>query len=311
MQLAELQNATLFALQQSELVNFGFNADGTIAQPNWSAATNPAVTEQAMNFMLNRAYVRVITDLSDVKLTLQSWTFFSLAQTSNYTLPPFPPTAAAVLGQSLNNSMVLGTANPTQPGTWGQGQWGTMIWGQQGPPAVQRITRVLYNPQGQPWTQEMEGGVRLVSWQQFQRYSAFGYLRPFTYNIIPDFCAISPDRKSLCFFPGTADAGDAITIEYVPELTPGSWFAPLVSPTDTPAMPDAAQDLIVLWAAALIWPKLRGMLQAVEYQKMYQQELMRVRDQLGPTSLGDTQRIRSVEEGLSLSYPIGGILSLP
>src|SRR5580704_73456 len=280
--LQDLENSTLWNLQQSELVNFG-------GAPLWSQATNPAISQSAIDFMINRAYARVMSDLADTQLVLTTITFPSIAQTSDY---PLSAISAA--------------------GVWNSSKWNNALWGPALPsPAVQRVTRVKYNPIGQPWTEDFEGGVRLVSWQQFNRYCGFGYLRPFTYNIIPDFCAVTPDRNKLAFFPGTASSGDTITVEFVPELTPGTSFPPLVNATDVLQLPDPASDLVILWATSLCWPKLREMGAAQEYQKMYGGELLRVRDQLSQRSLGDTQRFRDAEEGLALSYPIGGVLSLP
>jgi len=258
----DLQNQTLWNLQQSELVNFG-------AAPNYGTAQNPAIPQTALQFLINRAYARVLADLSDIGLTIASATFTSVANQSDYSFPP------------------------------------------NGQPAFQRIIRVQYNPVGQPWTQEMEGGIRLISWAEFNRWSAFGYLRPFTYNIIPDVVSVPPTRDKIAFFPGTASTGDTITVDYIPELTVGTTYAPLANGTDVPNLPDPAQDLIPLWATSLCWPKLREMGEVSEWRQYYGAELLRVRDQLRQTSLGDTQRIRDAEAGLAASYPIGGVLSLP
>jgi hypothetical protein len=158
---------------------------------------------------------------------------------------------------------------------------------------------------------EFEPGVRMISWQAFQRYSAAGYLRPFTYNIIPDFCAITPDRKTIAFFPGTASTGDTITIQYVPEITPNSTVPPLAAETDTTVLPDETNDALILWATSLLWPKLREMGEAAEYRKQYVDELARVREALGQSSRGDTLRLRDSMDGLVSSYPVGGALDLP
>lgn len=281
MQLQDLENAVLWNLQQSELVNFG-------SVPNYAGATNPAIDQNSLIFQINRAYMRVYADLSDCEIALAYFTLSSVANSSDYPLPP-----GGVIPNIYNPSQTIPNINLSAY------------------PKVQRVSRILYNPVGQPWTQSHEGGIRLVSWRQFLGYSAFGYLRPFTYNVIPDYCTITPNRQILSFFPGTASNGDQITVEYVPYLTTGTQWPPLVNPTDSPVLPDEAEDMIVYWATALCWPKLREMQAAADYTQRYAMEMQRVRDMLGPRSRGDTFRIQDSEMGLAESYPIGGALSLP
>ena len=281
MNLNDLENAVLFNLQQSELLNFG-------GPPNYAAATNPAIAQSALRFQINQAYQRTIVDLADCEIELAHFTFHSNANQSDYPLPP---------GGEIDNYY-----NPSQP---------IPNVDLSRAANVQRLSRVLYNPAGQPWTQDMSGGIRLVSWRQFMSYCAFGYLRPFTFNIIPDYVAVTPNRKILAFFPGTASADDHITAEYVPYLTEGTPFHPLSSPLDTPVLPYEACQMMIYWATALCWPKLREMQAAAEYEQKYMGEMMRVREQLGPRSRGDTFRIRDNELGLAQSYPIGGALALP
>lgn len=279
----DLQNAVLFNLQQSELVNFG-------DAPSYAAAVNPAIMQNALMFQINRAYQRVFVDLSDCEIELAHLSFKSEANLSDYPLPP---------GGAIDNYY-----NPTSP---------VPNVDLSKHPNVQRIGRILYHPHGQIWTQEFGGGIRLVSWRQFMSYCAFGYLRPFTFNIIPDYCTVTPNRKILSFFPGTADANDHITIEYVPYLTPGTPFPPLSADAGdaSPILPDEAENMIIYWATALCWPKLREMQAAQQYEQMYAAEMLRVREQLGPRSRGDTFRIRDTDLGLAESYPIGGALALP
>lgn len=282
MQLQDIENDVLFNLQQSELVNFG-------GMPLYGVATNPAISQNALLFQINRAYERVMADLADCEISLAYYQVTSQANLSDYPLPPGGPG-------------VVNYYNPTSPIPNIDLSTNALMM---------RVSRVLYNPVGQPWTQSHEGGIRLVSWRQFLGYSAFGYLRPFTFNVIPDYVTITPNRQILSFFPGTASNGDLITVEYVPYLTPGTDFPPLVAPTDVPNIPDEATDMLVQWATALCWPKLREMGAMAEYQKMYMQEMMRVREMLGPRSRGDTFAIRDNTLGLAESYPIGGALVLP
>src|SRR5215469_2701416 len=220
LQLQDIQNAVLFQLQQSELLNFG-------GAPNWAAATNPAIQQNALTFWINRAYERVMVDLADCEIELAYFTMTSTAQMSDYPLPP-----GGVINNYANPSQSIPNINLSAY------------------PQIMRASRVFYTPVGQPWTQEHEGGVRLVSWGQFQRHAAFGYLRPFTYNVIPDYCAVQPNRKVLSFFPGTASNGDTITVEYVPSLTVGSSWPPLAALTDTPTLPGEAEMMLVYWSTA-------------------------------------------------------------
>jgi hypothetical protein len=279
--LQDIQNSVLFNLQQSELINFG-------NPPLYSQSTNPAIGQAALTHWINRAYERTMVDLSDCEIPLAYYSIQSTANRSDYPLPP--------------GGSVVNLANPSQP---------VPNINLSAYPLIQRLSRVYYSPVGQVWTQEHEGGVRLLSWGQFQRQCAFGYLRSFTYNVIPDYCAINPERTLISFFPGTASNGDTITLQYVPQLTPNTPFAPLANPTDVPLIPGEAQDMLIYWATAMCWPKLREMQASQAYQELYAREMIRVRELLGPRSRGDTFRIGRAEEAVALSYPIGGVLALP
>lgn len=277
--LNDYMNEVLWNLQQSELVNFG-------GAPNYAAANNPAISQNALIWSINRAYQRVLVDLSDCEIELAYFTINSVAQSSDYPLPP---------GNAINP--IVNIYNPSQA---------IPVIDLSAYAPVQRVSRVLYTPAGQPWTQSHEGGIRLVSWRQFLAYSSFGYLRPFTYNVIPDFVTVTPNRKILSFFPGTASDGDTITVEYTPTLATGTNFPPLADGTDVPVLPDEAFQMVCDWATALCWPKLREFGAKKEYEQMYKDETTRVREQIGPRSRGDTFVLRQADAGLLESYPIGG-----
>lgn len=176
-----------------------------------------------------------------------------------------------------------------------------------GDPNIQRLCRVYYQPQGQAYTQELEPGVRLVSWKKFQAQCGAGYLRPFTCGTIPDYVAVYPDRTKLSFYPGTANAGDTITIEYVPYLTAGTSVAPLANATDSPILPDACDDAIQFLATSYCWPKLqpRDLAPANQYLAQYKDELKRLREDLSQRSRGDTQQITDRAVELMFSNPQG------
>ena len=280
--LNALQNTLLSNLQQSELVNL---TDFT-QPPNWTTANNPLITQVFCTYCINRAYQRVLLGLSDCEIDLAFITFPSVANASDYALPPGNP--SGTLSNIYNPSQTIPTINLAAFAP------------------VQRISRVLYTPNGQPWTLAMEGGIRLVSWRQFLGHAAFNYLRPFTYNIVPDYVAVTPNRSILSFFPGTASSGDTITVEYVPTLLAGTNWPPLTNGTDPLQLPDEATQLVEYWATALCWPKLREFGAKKEYEQMYREEELRVRELLGPRSRGDTYRIQSANQGLVESYPIGG-----
>jgi hypothetical protein len=288
MTLNDLMNSVLWNLQQSELVNFG-------GAPSYASAVNPAIDQNALIFQINRAYQRVFVDLSDCEIELAHFQFKSVANCSDYTLPPGAGGQADSAVNYYNIGQPLADVGTTTP-----------------PHAsVQRIGRILYHPHGQIWTMDFAGGIRLCSWRQFMSYCAFGYLRPFTFNIIPDYATVTPNRKVLSFFPGSANEGDTITVEYVPYLTTGTTWPPLTGGDDTPTLPDEAENMVIFWATALCWPKLREMQAAQDYEQKYMAESLRVREQLGPRSRGDTFRIRDTDMGLAESYPIGGALALP
>lgn len=278
----DLMNDVLWNLQQSELVNFG-------NLPNYAGATNPPISQSALIFQINRAYERVYQDLSDCEVALSYYSMTSIANISDYPLPP-----GGAIPNIYNPSSTVPNINLTAI------------------PNVQRISRVIYNPVGQPWTQMQEGGVRLVSWKEFNGWCAYGYLRPFTFNIIPDYVTVTPNRQILSFFPGTASNGDIIGVEYVPKLTVGTSVPPLTValPLAQPVLPDEASDMIIFWATSLCWPKLREMQAAKEYETKYYAEMARVREMIGPRSRGDTYRITDASQDTMLSYPIGGAAGL-
>ena len=281
--LNQLQNAVLSNLQLSELVN-----QVDFAQPpSWAQATNPAISQTFLTYGINRAYQRILLGLSDCEIDLAYVTFPSVANSSDYALPP-GNTAAAPVVNIYNPSQTIPLKDLSAFAL------------------VQRVSRVMYTPQGQPWTLAMEGGIRMVSWRAFLGHAAFNYLRPFTYNIIPDYCAVTPNRQILSFFPGTMSANDTITVEYVPMLTAGTNWPPLATGTDMPGLPDEATQMLEYWATALCWPKLREFGAKKEYEAMFYAEEQRVRELLGPRSRGDTFRIQSANQGLVESYPIGG-----
>ena len=311
MQLQDIENVVLYNLQQSELVNFG-------TAPNWAAAVNPAIPKAALDFFINRAYMRVIQDLSDFELALYRFVFPSQSQISDYPLPPLSPPGEAITGSSILANATTGVGPAANPLVWGSGVWGQATWGSfPTAPGVQRITRIIYSPVGQQWAQDYEGGVRLVSWAEFNRRTGFGYLRPFTYGIMPDFASVQPQRNVLSFFPGSANPYDTIGVEYIPKLTPNSDWPPLLNETDTPNMPEETHDLICIEATRLQWIKLREIGMMEYYAKLYlgtpekryeDGELWRVGNALKDRSKGDTLCIRDANDGIALSYLVGGAL---
>lgn len=239
MQLSDLENEVLVTLQQP-----GANPGGV---PAWGTLVNPQFNQATVDGALNRAYIRLMSELSDLDLYTQSVTINSVANTSEYAIP--------------------GAGNP----------------------AIVKVRRVFYSPLGLNYTLEFIPGLRLVSWAQFQKYTGSGYLRNASYGVQPDVATIRPERGKLAFYPGSAQAGDTITLEYACIPTAGAAGCPtLVNAADTPVLPDDAQMAIVYGALGYhLWAKAREFVAMQEYQKMYRSEVEAIRQRYARLSSGD------------------------
>lgn len=260
MTLADLENEILSTLQQSELVNFG-NA------PNWATVQNPEFNQATVDHFINRAYLKVMRDISDIDVSNYEVIITSTANTTFYTLPP-PVTSG----------------NPNPP--------------------ISELRRLFYKPVGMNFTLEFEPGIRMVPWKEFQRYTAAGYWNSASGNY-PAYCSVTPDRGNLAFFPGTADNGDTITLWYSPIPTAGTLVPTLAQPTDTPAMPDDFHDLIPLYALAKLWPKARALAASQNYLQQYYDQLEKIRGMWSKRSSGDKMRLTDAATDKRTAGPYG------
>jgi hypothetical protein len=265
--LQDLENLVLSQLQQPS-VNFG-NA------PTWSATTNPVFNQASVDFAINRGYARLLSDLADEEIAEFTASFLSTVQTNRYPLPP--PVASSP--NNPNNSLL----NPN----------------------VRLLNRVSYQPVGLPYTVEFHAGTRFVSWDEFQRVTAQGYLLPYSYAAtVPDICAVTPARDSLFFFPGSGSAGDTITLRYSPMWTVGSLVGPLVNETDVPYFPEDCHDAIAWYALSQLWIRAREVATSQMYSQMYKEDVERIKTAYLRRSRGDKLNISSREmEFATRSWP--------
>jgi hypothetical protein len=262
--LADLQNEILSTLQQTQLVNFG----GT---PNWASVTNPEFDEPTVNYWINRAYLKVMRNVSDIDVAMFSCTFPSVANGIFYALPP--PVAS-------------GLPNP---------------------PCAE-VRRLFYTPAGLGYTLEFEPALRMVPWKEFQRYTASGYLQNFSYGTQPQICSVTPDRKQLAFYPGTANAGDTIELQYAPVPTVGTLVPLLANEGDVPyVLPDDFHELISIYALYKLWPKARSLGASADFLKQYWDQLNDLRAMWKRRSGGDRQRFTDSTLDRASSGPWGWI----
>jgi len=156
-----------------------------------------------------------------------------------------------------------------------------------------KIARVYYMPNNQLYSLEFEPGVTFTSWDEFQQITGFGYLRPYAFGTQPTLCAIDPQRANIVFYPGTANAGDTITIQYIPLPTAGATGCPtLVNPTDAPITKSDTHIAIVYRALAELWIKAREAGMAQTYMQKYEAMVADTVRKYQLLSHGDNKRIR-------------------
>ncbi len=237
--------------------------------PLWAAATSPEFDQPTVDFRINQAYRKICRDVSDIDVAMFETSFLSKANTYQYPIQPIPVTA--------------GLPNP---------------------PCAE-VRRLFYSPVGFPFTLEHEPSVRMLPWKEFQRYTAAGYLQPASFGPYPEICSITPDRKYLQFYPGSANAGDTIAVEYSCVPTAGTLAPLLVNETDVMIIPDDFGDLVPIYALYKLWPKARAMGAAKESLQLYKDQLAEVRAAWKHRSGGDKQRITDSLLDRSTSGPWG------
>jgi hypothetical protein len=375
--LADLESQVLQALSQPYS-----NPGGTITYPD-----NADFAQNVVDFAINRAYSRLVSDLGDIELLTQQVAFPSIVGQYSYPLQTptgMPataigshatgtvtfsgtvaagqtptvtiagtaytytvPTASTTISQiiaaliakinagtqilptstvlspvnlALNSQTTLtlmagasGTAgnattlSATSSGTLILTASGTTLTG--GTAAnqpIRTVRRVYYQALGQLFRLELEPGARLISWEEFNRKTGAGYLLPFSFTTWPDYCAVSPQRKSLYFYGAPSEYGDTITVDYCPIVTsntsiPASNWGYLVNPGDIPLLPEDTQDAIWMGAAAFLNPQAREFQNGDLYMQKYRDEVQRAKDNYTRDSAGDALILRPVGDALITS----------
>ncbi len=106
----------------------------------------------------------------------------------------------------------------------------------------------------------------------------------------------------LGFFPGSASAGDLITLKYAPMWTTGTDVGPLVLNTDTPYFAEDCHDAIVFYALQFLWIKARELATAQYFAGLYTEEIQRLRESYLRRSRGDRVSISWREDELAGRY---------
>jgi hypothetical protein len=190
------------------------------------------------------------------------------------------------------------------------------------PPAdyaqISHVARVSYQPFGLPYTYEYKKGYYLVSWDEYQKlWTGQGYLQPYAFGTQPQVAAVDPLRQNLYFYPGSARAGDTITVYYTPIPTNpigGTVTAIgcpiLVAPTDNPIIPDDCDAAILYYALGLLWVRAREQAIALMYYNpsrqnpgWYQNEIELIRQKYLKVTHGDVLRVGPQLDSLSLTRP--------
>lgn len=282
----DFENDVLGILQQSAMLNFG-------GPPNWQngivAGQNPQFPQSMVDYQINRGYVNVMAAFSDLELGLYECQFTTTANTLSYPIPPQGAVAPVLI--------------------WDVGSWDQQVWGPVNPsvlpnPPIHRLARLFYAPQGLNYNLEFEPGVRMVPWKEFQRFTSSGYLENASFGTQPEICSVSPDRQTIWFYPGTANAGDVVTLLYIPIPTAGTQVPLLVSPTDTPMfLPDDIHDLITYYAASKLLPRARDAAGAAYYGDLYVKEMARLQQDYFRSSGANRQRFTDVIDDRATSGP--------
>lgn len=166
---------------------------------------------------------------------------------------------------------------------------------------ISHVGRVFYQPKGLLYNLEFRPGSELISWSEFQgKYSGQGYLLPYAFGTQPLVATIDPLLANLYFYPGSASAGDTITVEYQPLPLKGATGCPtLVNATDTPLLPLDCHMLIFYYAMWLLWARAREMGAMELYDKKYLQEIIMIRSKYTKKHHGDTFRIEPFGDTLN------------
>lgn len=283
MQLQDFENSCLGPLQQSAMINFG-------GAPLWTAGITgnqqPQFPQSMIDFQINRGYIDLMREFADVMVGFFSTQITSQAGTLQYAIPP---TAQSLVG------------------LWNIGVWNINVWAPAPVtpnPPCQKLVQVYYAPQGLQYNLEFEPGIRMLPWKEFQRYTSAGYLEAYSFGPQPEICSLDPSRKFLWFYPGTANTGDIITLNYIPIPTAGTQVPLLVNETDEPLiLPDDVQELIPYYALWKLLPRARDAAGAAFYKQFYTEECNRIKDQYIQSTGANRMRFTDAAEDRASSGP--------
>lgn len=171
---------------------------------------------------------------------------------------------------------------------------------------IRTVRRVFYQALGQLFRLELEPGARLISWEEFNRKTAAGYVLPFSFTTWPDYASVSPHRDHLFFYGAPSEYGDTITVEYAPIITsnsaiPASNWGYLVNTTDIPLLPEDTQDCIWEWAVSILQPNAREVATGKLYRELYKEDLQMAKDNYTRDSAGDALILRPASDALATS----------
>ncbi|MFZ1075387.1 MAG: hypothetical protein WAN50_03380 [Minisyncoccia bacterium] len=168
------------------------------------------------------------------------------------------------------------------------------------------LARLYYKPYGLPYTREFRPGTELVGWSTFQRITGQGYLDPYSYGTQPLYATVDPLRQNIYFYPGSARAGDTVTVDYTPIPTPyTAGVAPtgcpiLVNATDTPILPADCHMAIVYYALSLVWIRARETQMAEVTTNQYTAEIAKIKDKYTKVQHGDTIRVEPFGDRIAI-----------
>jgi hypothetical protein len=221
--------------------------------PNFAAVPSPAYSKDRIDFYLNRWYIKLMDDIAELELYMIDNLFQSTLNTYAYNIPN-------------------GTPGP----------------GFTALTSIAMVIRVSYQPVGLNYEYEFQQGVNLLSWDEYQKMTGYGYYQQLSFGVQPRVCSVSPERTQLYFYPGSAQSGDNIRLRYAPLPTAGSGMPLLANATDKPVIPDDCHDCIVQGALSELWINDREFQMAMYAKAQYDAGLKRIRERYLKRSKGDT-----------------------
>lgn len=252
-----------------------------------------ALTQLAANVNANTT---LVVNASPVLTPMQQ----VLNAASSFTVQAFTPGTA---GNSI--TLTVGSSNSTKISIAASGA--TLSGGTAASPVLRSVRSVNYQPLGLTYSLRRAPGVRLISWEEYQRKLVDGYMQYFSAGQFPDYVAMNTTRTKLHLYPTPYESGDTITFEYAPQLTNNAGIAAtsygyLANSTDVPLLPEDAQDLIWMYACFILWPKSREMGTGQLYKQQYQEKLTQVLENYMQASAGASFGIRDKGDLVGQGY---------